>query len=74
MLPHRQQSTFEAAPRRSHHSIHVIPELPSAPSPSPLRVLWSACACYIVPLLQQPLGLHPTHLQMHWTHYWTDRY
>ena len=61
MLPHRQQSTFEAAPHRSRHSIHTIPGLCSPPSPFPLRVLWSACACYIVPALQQPSGLHPTH-------------
>ena len=61
MLPYRQQSVFEAALHRSHHSIHTIPGLCSPPSPSSLWVLWSACACYIVPTLQQPMGLHPTH-------------
>ena len=53
MLPHKQQSAFKATLHRSHHSIHAIPGLCSPPSPSPLWVLWSACACYIVPALQQ---------------------
>ena len=41
MLPHRQQSAFEAAPHQSHHSIHV------AASTLPYRGPKRGRKCYI---------------------------